>query len=88
MHEVDLESAVIELREEYLAAGVVGRRSLDDATHVAVATVAGANAIVSWNFQHIVRADRIRGYNRVNRRLGYGELAILSPKEVRSDDEW
>lgn len=39
------------LRDAYLAAGVVGSRSQVDATHVAFATVARADAIVSWNFR-------------------------------------
>lgn len=57
---------VIELREAFLAAKIVGRGSLYDATHVAAATVARADAITSWNFQHIVRLDKIRMYNGVS----------------------
>lgn len=87
MHEVEVGRAVTELRNAYLAAGVVSPRSHDDAAHVAAATVACANSIVSWNFRHILRADRIRGYNQVNRRFGYGAIAILSPKDVRTDVE-
>lgn len=40
---------------------------------------------MSWNFKHIVRLDRIKGYNQVNQSLGYGILTIVSPKEVRFD---
>lgn len=67
------------LHRAYLAAGVVGPRSWGDAIHVAGATVARADAIVSWNFKHIVRLDRIKGYNRVNWERGYGVLTIVSP---------
>jgi hypothetical protein len=67
------------LRNAYLVAGVVGHRSEEDATHVAAATVARADAIVSWNFKHIVQLDRIKGYNRVNWEMGYGVLTIVSP---------
>jgi len=83
---VDLTPEVIELREAYLAAGIVDRRFMDDATHVAAATVARADAIVSWNFRHIVRLDKMRAYNQVNLRAGYGPLAIVSPREVRGDE--
>lgn len=74
------------LSAAYIAAGVVGRTSLDDTLHVAAATVTRADAIVSWNFKHIVRLDRIRGYNQVNLSLGYGIITIVSPKEVRFDE--
>lgn len=84
---MDLTSEVIELRDAYIAAGIVDVRSLGDATHVAAATVARADAIVSWNFRHIVRLDKIKRYNQVNLQNGYGILSIVSPWEVRFDDE-
>lgn len=66
----------------YLSEGIVGERSRNDATHVAAATVARADAIISWNFRHIVRLDRIRAYNQVNLLNGHGILTILTPREV------
>lgn len=84
--DVPVTAEVLELRNAYLAAGVVGPRRVDDAGHVAAASVAGADAIVSWNFRHIVRLDKIKAYNDVNRSKGYPELTILSPKEVRFDE--
>ena len=38
--------------------------------------------IVSWNFRHIVHFDKIRQFNAVNLREGYGIMEIYSPKEV------
>src|SRR5262245_39722846 len=40
---------VRQLQDAYLAAGVLGKRSEDDAAHVAVASIAKVDAIVSWN---------------------------------------
>jgi predicted nucleic acid-binding protein len=60
---VPLSEEVLQLRDAYLAAGVLGPRWMDDATHVAAATVAQADAIVSWNFKHIVRLEKIKAYN-------------------------
>jgi hypothetical protein len=77
---VPVDDDVLTLRNAYLAAGVVGARSLEDATHVAAATAARADAIVSWNFKDIVRLDRIRGYNQINLKLGYGILSIVTPR--------
>jgi len=83
---VSITEDVLDLRDAYLQAGVVGAPSVDDAAHVAAATVARADAIVSWNFRHIVRLDRIRAYNQVNLANGYGVLTILTPREVRLDE--
>lgn len=70
------------LRDAYLQAGVVGPGSERDAEHVAAATVAEVDLIVSWNFRHIVHFDKIRGYNGVNLLHGYGLLSVHSPREV------
>jgi predicted nucleic acid-binding protein len=80
--EVPITEDVRLLRDAYMAARIVGRRSMDDATHVAAATVARADAIVSWNFKHLVRLDRIRGFNRINLQLGYDFVTILNPGEA------
>lgn len=84
---VALNEEVRELAGEYVRAGVLGPASMDDATHVAAATVAAADLIVSWNFRHIVNYNRIRGFNAVNVRMGYRPITILSPREVIDVDE-
>lgn len=83
---VTLTTEILALRNEYMAARIVGTQSTDDATHVAAATVARADAIVSWNFAHIVRLDKMKAYNRVNLLNGYGILTIITPKEVHFDE--
>ena len=70
------------LRDAYLRAGVVTSVSSDDALHVAVATIARAEMIVSWNFKHIVHYEKIRGFNAINVLEGYGTVEIHSPLEV------
>jgi predicted nucleic acid-binding protein len=77
-----IDDVVLSLRDAYLEAGIVGRKSLADALHVAAATVAGCDAIVSWNFRHIVHWEKIPLYNEINRANGYHEIAIHSPQEV------
>ena len=86
VEQVRLTRDVIDLRDAYLAAGILEPQSTDDATHGAAATVARADAIVSWNFKHIVRIDKMRAYNQVNLQTGFGLLSIVSPQEVRFDE--
>lgn len=83
---VPLTAEVIDLAEAYIAAGIVGKNWYEDCLHVAFATVARADAIVSWNFKHIVRLDRIRAFNAVNLAEKYGMITIISPQEVKLDE--
>ena len=87
VHDVPIDDEVQDLRDAYLQAGILDRKWVDDATHVAAATVARADAIVSWNFRHIVRLDKIKAYNQINLLQGYGVITIVSPTEVVFDDD-
>lgn len=70
------------LAQAYLDHGVVGPGSRADALHVALATVGGADVLVSWNFKHIVKLEKIRVFNAVNLVEGYGLIEIRTPKDV------
>ncbi len=87
VEEVPIDSEVEALAGEYVHRGVVGPASESDALHVAAATVAGADLILSWNFRHIVNYNRIIGFNGVNVAQGYRSMTILSPLEVAYDDD-
>jgi hypothetical protein len=54
----------------------------DSRSRVAVATVGDMDVVVSWNFKHIVRLDKIQLFNGVNQEHGYRPLTIYSPREV------
>lgn len=71
-----------DLAARYIAENVVGPTSLDDCKHIALATLARADVLVSWNFRHIVNITRIKGYNSVNMKLGYPQIEIRTPYEV------
>jgi predicted nucleic acid-binding protein len=83
---VKITAEVLQLRNAYINEGVVTSKSINDATHVAAATIARADAIISWNFKHIVRLDKMKGYNQINLLNGYGILTIISPLEVTIDE--
>jgi len=79
---VSLTAEVFILADTYIAEKVVGRSSLEDCRHIAIATVNRVDVLASWNFKHIVNLDRIKGYNSVNLRLGYPMIEIRSPKDL------
>ena len=75
------------LAEAYLVAKVVPVASRVDALHVALASIAGADAVVSWNFKRLVQLRRIRGFHAVNVLRGYPLIEIRSPLEVIDEEE-
>ncbi len=83
---VRLTPAADELARRYLTEGILKANMLADAQHIAMATVANVDALVSWNFRHVVNLPRIHGYHRVNAKLGYPTLEIRSPREVLADE--
>ncbi|OGI10775.1 MAG: hypothetical protein A3I68_08960 [Candidatus Melainabacteria bacterium RIFCSPLOWO2_02_FULL_35_15] len=64
----------------YIEEGLIPEKHYDDALHVATATINRCNFIVSWNFQHIVKAKVIMGVHHINHREGYGLIEIVSPQ--------
>lgn len=83
---IRLTQEAADLADQYIAAKVVGQTSRADCQHIAMATLAKADVLVSWNFKHIVNLDRIRGYNGINYQLGHNMIEIRTPKEVISYD--
>ncbi|MDQ3016316.1 MAG: PIN domain-containing protein [Bacteroidota bacterium] len=70
------------LAAQYINEGVLSNKSVEDANHIALATISNVNAVVSWNFKHLVNMDRIRLFNSVNLKYGYGLIDIRSPREI------
>ena len=79
---VELTEEAIQLADTYILEKVVGKTSLEDCRHIALATINKVDVLASWNFKHIVNLDRIKGYNSVNLRLGYSIIEIRSPKDL------
>ena len=87
MERVELTDEILELRNEYIKAKILGPECIDDATHVAAATVTRADAIPGTLSIYRVRLDKMKAYNQVNLMNGYGILTIISPKEVLIDED-
>jgi hypothetical protein len=79
---VSVTDEALSLVGSYSTRGILGPRFYNDMLHIALATIAEVDVLVSWNFKHIVRLDKIRLFNAVNLEQGYKPLAIYSPREV------
>ena len=74
----------VDLADIYIKENVVGKASIEDCRHIAIATLNNADILASWNFKHIVNVNRIRGYNAVNYKYGYKIVDIRTPREIIS----
>ncbi len=81
-----VDTETLTLVDQYKARDILPDKFLEDMLHIALATIAEVDVLVSWNFKHIVRLDKIRLFNAVNLEQGYKPLTIYSPREVMSYD--
>ena len=71
-----------QLAEKYITEKVISPNCIEDARHIALATITNVDILSSWNFKHIVNVTRIHGYNAVNLKEGYHILEIRSPRDI------
>jgi hypothetical protein len=83
---ISISAEAEELAAWYVREGAVSANMRADALHIALATVARVDVLVSWNFKHIVNLKRIHAYNAVNLKRGYPLLEIRTPREVPGDE--
>jgi hypothetical protein len=76
------------LASRYVAAGIFSRKYIDDARHVAIATVNQMDVLLSWNFKHLANLSRKIRVQEVNIRAGYLHLLELtSPMQMMNEHE-
>ena len=75
------------LAKMYLDDKIISQNFMEDALHIAFATVYNIDILISWNFKHIVNYTRINMFNSINIREGYKSLDIRSPRELYYDNK-
>jgi len=84
---IEISKEIRELAKEYIKNGIIPLKYIDDAIHIAAATVSQCDALVSWNFKHIVKLKTIQGINGVNKLVGYKEIQLVSPQMMLEEKE-
>lgn len=54
----------------------------EDALHVAIAVLTRQDALISWNFKHLVNQRRRAAVQTLNLARGLPSIAILPPPEL------
>lgn len=76
---VDITLEADALVEEYSLCRLITAKTREDGFHMALATIAGCQMLVSWNYKHLLALDRREKFNAVNTLCGYNPVAIHSP---------
>ena len=84
---LELNNEAKELAETYVNEKALGKASLNDAYHIAIASVNRLDCLVSWNFKHIVNYDKIKLFNSINLKLKYPLIDIRTPLEFMKDED-
>lgn len=70
------------LVEKYMNEHIVPQEFINDARHVAYATILRVDFLVTFNLEHIANEWSTRKFNSVNLKEGYSTLVIRTPEEV------
>ena len=74
-----------DLAEEYIARHIIPAKNKEDALHIAIAAFYGLDAVVSYNFEHIVKLKTKREVSAANLVLGYKGVDLIIPEEVLNE---
>jgi hypothetical protein len=74
--------AVGELAAEFLRAGILPLNAAPDAVHLAVATVASTDYVLTWNCRHIANRQLLKQLDQVCARCGHRLPAVCTPEEL------
>ena len=79
---LELSNDALALAEKLISTQALPQRAVEDALHIAVATVNGIDYLLTWNFKHIANATMRGRIEQVCRKTGYEPPVICSPQEL------
>ena len=75
------------LAEKYIQRKIVPAKKLEDALHVAIATVAELDAVITWNYRHLANLRKSELFYSINLEEGYSKkIELITPLEVIDDE--
>ena len=83
---LDINDAVIEAVEAYIANRVMPNNPGGDAFHLASASFHRCDFLVTGNCRHIANANKFGHIRRVNGILGLGNPALVTPLEFLNEE--
>jgi hypothetical protein len=84
---VEIDGDVTALAEGLIEELPLPRKAGADALHIAAATCAGVDFLLTWNCAHIANAELRPGIERVCREQGYAAPVLCTPEELMGETE-
>lgn len=82
---LELKPEALILAEALVDRGPIPRKAVEDALHLAVATVNGMDYLLTWNYKHLANATMRFQIEQACRQNGYQPPVICAPVELMED---
>ena len=79
---LEIDPACEKLASDLIASGALPKSEPEDALHIAIATLAKADFIATWNFAHLVGPVAKFGVQTTLVKLGFGPTLLATPEEL------
>ena len=80
---IQLTDTTKELAKKYINEKIIPVKKLEDARHLAIATINNIDVLVGWNFKHLANVNKERQVIAVNIKEGYNyPLRLTTPLKV------
>lgn len=80
---LEINKEAVELSEIYRMEVI--KNEINDSIHIALASINSLDAIISWNFKHIVNLNTINKIHTINIRQKLKIIEILTPENLGGD---
>ncbi len=83
-------TSILEVNDEIFKLASIYRdhtlpQEINDTVHIAIASYYSIDAIVSWNFRHIVNLKTMKMIHKINREQEYQDIQILTLENLGGD---
>ncbi len=82
MRALESSEKIEKLAQIYVNKGIIPKKYINDALHIAIATKYKMDAIVSWNLTHIVKFKTKFQVKKINEKLNEKDVIICTPEEM------
>ncbi len=84
---VEIDANTLRVADKMVDLGILKQRSYEDCQHIAAAVVSGCDAVVSWNFRHIVNHKTMQGVKAITALEGRSDMLIYTSSALLGGDE-
>ena len=84
---LEITPTIAMLAEALVKEGAFPDTAIDDAYHLAIASVHAMNFLLTWNFRHLANAERKERMQNILLKHGFSMPIICTPEELMGEDE-